>query len=101
MRWHIRHASLILLVVLGCGGPGAHDPYANLHSCYSDLRDNGKTQQDALLSCLLDHPIGGALLDFSTVTECSAYVSMNISGPDAPTADVVAEECQAYIDMHM
>jgi len=96
----MRLASITLLAVLGCGGPGPHDPYPNLHTCYSDLRNNGDTQQAALLSCLLDHPIAGALLDFSTVTDCSAYVTENISGPDAPTADVITTECQTYIDMH-
>jgi len=96
----MRHASLIVLVLWGCGGPGPHDPYPDLHTCYSDLRNNGDTQQAALLSCLLDHPIGGAMLDFPDATECSAYVSMHISGPDAPTADVIAAECQAYINMH-
>jgi len=34
------------------------------------------------------------------VTDCSAYVTENISGPDAPTADVITTECQTYIDMH-
>jgi hypothetical protein len=53
----------------------------------------------ALLSCLLDHPINGAMLDFPTLTDCISYVTEAITSSDL-TADVIDAECQAYIDMH-
>ena len=89
--------ALAMLFALGCG-VGPHDAYSTFQGCFNDVRDSGQTAQMTITLCLLDHPIGGHLLNFSTVTECEAYVSSNLDMSKATAVDISAG-CQSYIDM--
>jgi hypothetical protein len=93
-------AGILVAFVVACSHtPGANDPYGKFQDCFDDLvKNGGDMHAEAITLCILDHPIGGQHLMFSTLSDCVQYVGENLDQASA-SANEIQNGCQDYLNM--
>jgi hypothetical protein len=97
----IRAALLVSLVACGDSHTTDNDPFATFEDCFTDHHvEEGFDVQKAIVICCIDHPIGSADMNVvcgDTAASCEAYVTANLMGSDAGSADITAA-CTDYVN---
>jgi hypothetical protein len=86
-----------------CGGDddsGDSEAFDTFQDCFTDHHvEEGFDVQKAITICCIDHPIGGQdanVVCGNDATACEAYVTANLGGSDAGSADITAA-CTDYV----
>jgi hypothetical protein len=90
----------LVLTACGSSNPVDADPFDTLQACYDEHNGNEHlTPQQAIVTCCLDHPIGGqpAPTCLNTQTDCVSHVTANLSSSIMQTD--IAAACMTYISM--
>lgn len=93
----------LTLTACGSSSPADNDPFPTLQACYDDHHSGSEhlPLQQAIVTCCLDHPIGGmaAPTCLDTQADCVAHVRAALD-PSILDADITAA-CMLYItDKH-
>jgi hypothetical protein len=94
---HMRILVAVALLLPACGDDGSSS-YGTFQACFDDL-DQSQSRRVSILTCCLDHDIGGAMEVCGTsATTCASYVTVNLEATSASSTEIM-DACEDYAMM--